>query len=81
MVTSMKITSRPQLCFGSGPRNAAKLDKAMPWLTLGPAVMANDSPGWHSQSVEAATLRRHTWKADEYSMEILPSDFKIKAFK
>ena len=39
---TIEMTSRPQLCFNSRPREAAKLDRAMSWLTSSPAALTND---------------------------------------
>ena len=57
-------TSRPQLCFSSRSRKAAKPDKVMPWLTSGPDAMTNDPPCPSvDQSAETMTLNTHLNKS------------------
>ena len=66
------MTSRPQLCFSSRPRKAARPSRPTPWLTSGPDVMTNAPNPNTDQSVETSTQKGHTWKVDEFSFEILP---------
>lgn len=41
----------------------------MPWLTLGPAALINDPPPCPDT---VGTLKGHTGRVGEYSIEILP---------
>ena len=69
-LSSPEITSRPQLCFSSRPRKAAKpggqCQNQLQWLkTPCPAT---------DQSVETTTLEGDTWRTNRYSTETLPWD-------
>ena len=68
--SSLEITSRPQLCFRSRPSKAAK-----------PGGQCQDQLRWLKTphpvtdlSVETTTLKGHTRRSDEYSVEALPWD-------
>ena len=81
LLVKLDITSKSQLCFSSRPRKAAKPDKRyhgwhqhqLQWLMT--TCSSTD------QLVDTTTLRRHTWKADKYLIEILSWHLHIKDLK
>ena len=65
-------TSRPQQCFSSRSRKAAKPDKPCHgWHQGRLCWLVTFCPGTN-HSVGTTTLKGHTWKADGYSVELLP---------
>ena len=65
-LSSLEVTSRPQMYLSSMPRKAA-----IPGGWQSEPTVMTEGP-LTEQSVETLTLRGHTWRTGEYSAELSP---------